>query len=297
MKTKRLFRCLVSYVGFAILLLSSVVHAGENLRLAITDLEGMEQMQREFGAFRKVLIEKTKLDIDFFAVPNRTAAVEAMRAKRVELVLTGPAEYVIFKTRTDARPIAGFSRPDYFADIIVLADSGITSVRDLKGHKVGLGDVGSTSKHLAPMQILKDNGLVPGHDVQVVHISSVKTGWEALKRGDIKAFGTTDDKFLRLRQKEKTLPPGAFRVIARSGDLPNDVLLVRPDINQEIVANIQNALREHEVELVAAIITGEDNQKYKGMKFLTGIKDGDYDAIREMYRTAGYPQFSKFVGE
>ena len=106
--------------------------AQEIINFAITDLEGMEQLQTEFGAFKDVLTKKTGLNIKFFPVPNRTAAVEAMRNKKIDLVLTGPAEYVIFKNRTNAKPLVGFSRPDYFADIVVMADGPIQDVKDLK---------------------------------------------------------------------------------------------------------------------------------------------------------------------
>lgn len=269
----------------------------EPVRLAVTDLEGLEQLQREFGAFKNVLSERSGLAVTFFPVPSRTAAVEALRARRVDLVLTGPAEYVIFRTRTDSMPIAGFSRPSYFADLIVLADSGITRVEQLKDKKIALGAVGSTSKHLAPMQILKDHGIDPLTQVEIAHIDSYKTAWEALKRGDVQAFGTTDDKFLSLREKEAELPPGAFRVLARSGDLPNDVLLARADLDRALVERIVGVLRDHSDELISAILAGEDNQKYRGMKFLTGVSDRDYDPVRAMYRTAGYVQFARFIGE
>jgi phosphonate transport system substrate-binding protein len=267
------------------------------VRLAVTDLEGLEQLQREFGAFKELLSQKSGLAVTFFPVPNRTAAVEALRAKRVDVVLTGPAEYVIFRTRTDSVPIAGFSRPSYFADLIVLAESGITRVEQLKGKKIALGAVGSTSKHLAPMQILKDHGLDPLTQVEIAHIDSYKTAWEALKRGDVQAFGTTDDKFLALRDKETELPPGAFRVLARSGDLPNDVLVARADLDRAVIERLVGALRDHSSELIAAILAGEDNQKYRGMKFLTGVADSDYDPVRAMYRTAGYAQLARFIGE
>ena len=196
--------------------------AQEIINFAITDLEGMEQLQTEFGAFKDVLTKKTGLNIKFFPVPNRTAAVEAMRNKKIDLVLTGPAEYVIFKNRTNAKPLVGFSRPDYFADIVVMADGPIQDVKDLKNKKVAMGGVGSTSKHLAPMQVMKDAGLNPLKDIKPFH-TSVKVGWEALKRGDVAAFATTNDKFLKLRSKDKQFQPGAFRVIARSKDLPNDI--------------------------------------------------------------------------
>ncbi len=81
--------------------------------------------------------------------------------RKVDFVLTGPAEYVVMRKRTDAQPIVGFSRPDYFSAIIVLADSGIDSVMDLKGKTIALGDIGSTSNHLAPAQVLADYGLNP----------------------------------------------------------------------------------------------------------------------------------------
>ena len=268
--------------------------AQEIINFAITDLEGMEQLQTEFGAFKDVLTKKTGLNIKFFPVPNRTAAVEAMRNKKNDLVLTGPAEYVIFKNRTNAKPLVGFSRPDYFADIVVMADGPIQDVKDLKNKKVAMGGVGSTSKHLAPMQVMKDAGLNPLKDIKPFH-TSVKVGWEALKRGDVAAFATTNDKFLKLRSKDKQFQPGAFRVIARSKDLPNDILLYRKDLDKNSVNKIKIALSENSDEMINAILVGEDNKKFTGMKFLPNTKDSDYDYVRSMYKTIGVNKFNKFV--
>ena len=268
--------------------------AQEIINFAITDLEGMEQLQTEFGAFKDVLTKKTGLNIKFFPVPNRTAAVEAMRNKKIDLVLTGPAEYVIFKNRTNAKPLVGFSRPDYFADIVVMADGPIQDVKDLKNKKVAMGGVGSTSKHLAPMQVMKDAGLNPLKDIKPFH-TSVKVGWEALKRGDVAAFATTNDKFLKLRSKDKQFQPGAFRVIARSKDLPNDILLYRKDLDKNFVNKIKIALSENSDEMINAILVGEDNKKFTGMKFLPNTKDSDYDYVRSMYKTIGVNKFNKFV--
>lgn len=181
-------------VGCLLVLLGGVVIApqgveakkNESLRMVVTDLEGLEQLQREFGAFRDLLSQKLGMDVEFYPVPNRTAGVEAVRSEKADMILTGPAEYVVFRAMTNARPVAGFSRPDYFCSIVTLADSGINNVADLKGKKMAIGGVGSTSKHLAPMQILADNGLNPLNDVTIIH-TSVDLGWEALKRGDVQA--------------------------------------------------------------------------------------------------------------
>jgi phosphonate transport system substrate-binding protein len=146
------------------------------------------------------------------------------------------------------------------------------------------------------VQILKDNGLTPGADVEIVH-TSIELGWEALKRGDVAAFGTTNDKFLKLREHEKTMAPGSFRVIARGPDLPNDVLLARADLDASVFETIRKAILNHSESLVAEILKGEDNQKFRGMKFLATVKDSDYDYVRAMYAMAGFPQFAAFIGE
>ncbi|MFP4070984.1 MAG: PhnD/SsuA/transferrin family substrate-binding protein [Desulfovibrionales bacterium] len=275
---------------------SSLSFAAEKFTLAVTDLEGMEELQREFGQFKEVLSRHTGYDFEFFPVNNRTAAAEALRAKRVDFVVTGPAEYVVMKKRTNATPVVGFSRPDYFSSIIVLADSGITSVSQLKGKRVAVGEIGSTSKHLGPMQVLADNGLEPLKDVKPLYVD-YKVGWSSLIRGDVAAMGTTTDKFLAMRDKEKSLDPGAFRVIARGPDLPNDMLMAGSHVDAKVLEKMREVFQNHAPELVKAILVGEDNQKYGGMKFLPKIKDSDYDYVRSMYKTVGYPEYADFVGE
>jgi phosphonate transport system substrate-binding protein len=266
----------------------------QELRFAVTDIVGLEELQTEYGAFQRVLSEVSGVELRFFPVSNRTAAVESLKAQKIDLVLTGPAEYVIFRSRTNAYPVAGFSRPDYFSGLIAMTDRGIDSVKELKGKKVAFGDVGSTSKHLAPMQLLKDAGVDPLKYIQAQHVST-NIGWEALKRGDVAAFGMTYSNYLSLRDKDKQ-EPGAFRVIARGPDLPHDPLVAAAHVDKKVIDKLKAAFQSHSRELIAAILNGKDTQKYKGMKFITRIDDRDYDVVRSMYLTIGHKQFATFVG-
>lgn len=272
----------------------STARAEQTLRFAVTDIEGLEMLQREFGAFKDLLSKKMGVKMDFYPVPNRTAAVEAMKSKNVDFVLTGPAEYVVFKTLTNAEPVVGLSRPDYFCSVIVMADSGINSIKDLKGKKMAIGPVGSTSKHLAPVQIVADNGLNPLKDVKILH-TSIDLGWQALKQKDVAAWGMTTDKFNSLRAKEKDFEPGAFKVIARGPDLPNDVLLAGSHVDKNLIKKMKAVFNSSSSEFVQAVLVGTDNKKYVGMKFISDIKDSDYNYVRSMYRTAGYKKFSQFL--
>jgi phosphonate transport system substrate-binding protein len=280
----------------AALLAGSAGAAPEPLRMAVTDISGLEMLQAEFGAFRDVLAKATGQEVAFYPVSSRTAAVEAMRAERVDFVLTGPAEYVVFRTLAGARPVVGFSRPDYYSAIVTLAESGIHSVAELKGRKVAFGPIGSTSDHLAPAQLLADAGLDPQRDVVPAHIDR-NVAWEALKRGDVAAVALGYRKLTIVREREKELPPGAFRVIARGPDLPNDVLVAGRHVNPETLALVRRTFVEHSGELVAAIMAGQENQKYQGMKFVANVDDADYEYVRSMYRSIGRPQLAEFVGE
>lgn len=275
------------------LLASSVTAQAQDVRLAVTDIVGLENLQREYAPFQKVLAEKSGLNVQLFPVPNRTAAVEALNAKKVDLVLTGPAEYVVFKKRTDAKLVVGFSRPDYFGSIVTILGSGIDGVEDLKGKKVALGDVGSTSRHLSPIQLLADLGLNPQKDLQIVHVNR-NVGVEAMKRGDVAAIGINRTDLPGLA---KRFPDLVFKVIARGRDLPNDVLLAGNHVSDDTVARMKKAFTENSEALVAAVLLGpEENQKFQGMRFIPGIADKDYHYVRKMYATIGQPQYADFVG-
>ena len=190
--------------------------------------------------------------------------------------------------------MVGFSRPDYFSGIIVMADSGYNVPADLMGQKVAFGDVGSTSNHLAPAQVLADYGVMLD-DVEVVHTSR-NIAWESLKRGDIAAVGMNYGKFLGIRAGETEFEPGAFKVIGRGPDLPNDLLVAGAHVDPAMVETLRAAFVDHSDELVAAILVGEDNQKYSGMKFIAEVDDSDYDYVRAAYATIGYPEYAEFVG-
>jgi len=84
----------------AISLVSLAPAAAESVKFAVTDIEGLEALQQEFGGFEKALEQATGLEVELFPVSSRTAAVEAMNSGQVDLVLTGPAEYVVMKELT-----------------------------------------------------------------------------------------------------------------------------------------------------------------------------------------------------
>lgn len=261
------------------------------VKLAVTDIEGLEGLQQEFASFESALEEVTGLDIELFPVSSRTSAVEAINQAQVDLVLTGPAEYVVMKELTDVEIVVAWQRPNYFAQIVTMAEGPISSVQDLKGQTVTFGSVGSTSQHLGPAQVLADFGLAYGADYNS-QIISRNIAIEALIRGDIQAVGMNEG---HLRKIRGAFPDQAFTVVARGRDLPNDILVARKGIDADAIAKIKDAFVNHGDVLMAAILKGDDNKKYEGGFFLNSIDDAAYDYVRSMYQTIGVDT-SSFVG-
>jgi phosphonate transport system substrate-binding protein len=282
---------LIVAAAMAAIMVSAPASA-QTLRLAVTDVEGMESLQRDFGPFKEILERTSGLKVDFFAVPGRTAAVEAMAAKQLDLVLTGPAEYVVFRARTNAQPLVALTRPDYFSQIVVLAEGPIKNLSDLKGKKVSFGEIGSSSQHLGPAQILADSGLTYGRDYEPIFVKR-NVAVEALKRGDIAAVGMNLSHLQVIRRAN---PGVALRVIARGRDLPDDLILASADVPADVLQKARNAFLQKSDELMKAVTSVKgDNEKYAGGGFLPRVSDRDYDLVRSMYRSLGINEFTKFI--
>jgi len=269
----------------------------ESIKLAITDLVGLEELQREFGPFKNELEKVTGMSIEFLPVTNRTAGLEALRFKKVDFVLAGPAEYVVMEKRAKASVVTGLYRPNYYSQIVVKADSPYFTLSDLKGKQIGMGSVGSTSRHLGPVQLFANASIDPLKDIKVTH-TNLRLAWEGLKKGDLDAIGMGRSDLESFLEKEPDNQKNAYRILARGGDLPNDLLMAGEHVSAAVVEKVRNAIGQNSDALIASIAQGADHVKrYDGMRFLTQITDKDYDPVRAMYRTAGYPEYSDFIGE
>jgi len=283
-------------LGTALAVVAATATFAETWSIAVTDVEGMERLQAEWGPFKAALEAASGETFEFFPVTSRTAAAEALRGETVDFVITGPAEYIVINTLTEATPLVGFGRPDYRCAIIVRADAGIDKMEDLKGQKIAFGDIGSTSNMLCPMQLMADYGVNPVGEIEAI-FTERNIAHESLKAGDVAAIGINEGSWINsARNKDDSVPYGFFKVLARSGDLPNDMLMAGAHVPAEAQAKIRDAIIGAKAEIIAGITAHEENDKYVGMDLVT-IEDSAYDIVRSMYTTAGYPQFDKFLGE
>ncbi|MGH9085498.1 MAG: PhnD/SsuA/transferrin family substrate-binding protein, partial [Acidimicrobiales bacterium] len=227
------------------------------VRFIVTELKGLEELQREFGEFERVFEEHSGLELEFFPVTSRSAAAAALDADRADLVFTGPSEYVVLKERVGVTPVVAIERPGYSSCIYTTAAIGITSLTALEGERVAMEDVGSTSAHLGPSLMLADAGLDPESDVEVMLVGDAMHA--ALERGDVAAVGAGCHDYEEFVSEDDR---DAFPVIERSEQLPADVIVAREGLDDETIQTIRSTFEDHWPELREAMLAGEENQKF-----------------------------------
>jgi phosphonate transport system substrate-binding protein len=249
------------------------------LKFAVTDVSGLEPLQLGYEVFRARLADLMSQTIDFFPVDGYAAAVVPLQAGDLDFVLTGPSEYVIINARTKATPLIGITRPNYYSLIAVREDSEVQSIADLKGKKVAMKSVGSTSGHLGPTVLLIEAGLNPQTDVQIEMLGEEGSA-EAVTQGTVDAWGGNFTDF-RDGLEAGSVP---LRVLQRGQTLPHDLFMVSSQLEPAIADQLRQVMLANQVELIAAL--AEFENKYTGSEFVE-IQDSDYNIVREFYTAIG----------
>ncbi|GAB3848337.1 hypothetical protein GCM10028800_16430 [Nesterenkonia populi] len=265
----------------------------EPLTFSDTGVDGLETLVLEFEDFRLALEEATGLEVDFQPMTSRTAASMALESDDLDILLTGPAEYVVLQAEAEAVPLVGVTREDYRAAIFKRSDDdSLQSVEDLEGGTVLTKEVGSTSGHLGPLEMLDSAGLVPeAGDVEVLPLDG--TEQEAFAGGDGDAIGTGISDFESLQE---LMGEDSVEILEEGPDLPNDLFIARAGLGEECAQYIEDALYENQDVMLEAIVATGENDKYIGSEFVDA-EDSDYDDTRRAFEAAGFDNYGDLPDE
>jgi phosphonate transport system substrate-binding protein len=258
------------------------------VRFVVTELKGLEELQREFGAFQETFERESGLRLELFPVSSRSAAAAALEGDQADLVFTGPAEYVALKARADVKPVVAIRRPGYRTCIYTTDESSVRSLKELDGEAVAMEDAGSTSAHLEPSRMLRDAGVEA--DVKLVGDAM----HEALKRGDVAAVGAGCHDFEEFTAEENR---SDYRILAESPELPADIILARDGVSEDTIERVRTTFEKAWPQLREAMLEGEENAKFAEAELVAVPTDADYDDVREMYEAVGIDDYTRFIGE
>ncbi len=176
-----------------------------------------------------------------------------------------------------------FDTPTYNGQIIVRADSGITSVADLAGKTFCRPDPLSTSGWIIPSLSLRAAGINPDTDLaEIVDAGSHDAVVAGVYDGNCDAGATYVDARTRIETDYPDVMD-VITVIETSADIPNDGVQFAPSVTQE--------LRDQIVEGLLAIAATDEGVEALDTAYqwqeLEKHDDSFYDPFRQALQAAG----------
>lgn len=184
--------------------------------------------------------------------PDLETMIQWLENDQVDIYFDSPYPALVIRDATGALPILRrqkYGVSSYHSVFIVRADSSINNLDDLLGNVIAFEEPFSTSGYMLPLSHLVQLGFQP------VETQSPDTAVANDEIGYI--FSTADNTTIQWVVSEKVLAgvidnvtfarlpqetQNELRIIAETEDVPRQVVLVRPDLDPELISAIENAL-------------------------------------------------------
>ena len=232
----------------------------------------------------KIIEKLTGYFISPIKVTDYNAAVEAMRAGRVQIGWFGGKTYIVAAKIADAEAFAagvrkGDTNANYFAYFVVPADSTLKKLADIRGKTLALNSIGSTSGDLIPRVELSKIGLNTEnkkHFKRVFYAGSHDACLVAAINKHVDVCGMSSRNF-DARLADGTFKRGQVRIIHTSTPVPPPPLAYSTRLPKPVRDKLKRAtLNAHKHGTIGG---------YGGvMDRYIAVQDSDYNLLREVDR-------------
>ena len=215
------------------------------------DAESIASNSKEFLKF---LEQETGLYFKSGIPTNYIAVVEAFGSNRVDIGVMNSFGYLMANKKYGATAklkVIRYGHDYYQGQIIAHADSGIKNVKDIQGKRFAFTDPSSTSGHMFPLKILKENNVNPG---QTVFLNKHDNVVISVYQGRVDAGATyysapsPTGKIRDARARVKTQFPDVeekVKIITVTEKIPNDPFVFRKGLPEEISKKFIGALKKY----------------------------------------------------
>jgi phosphonate transport system substrate-binding protein len=234
----------------------------------------------------EMLKEETGLEVVANVGTDFAAVREAMGAGQAHIGWLNTFNYVLANEKygVDVGLVTErFGATTYVGQFNVRADSGITTLEDLRGKVMCWVDPNSTSGYIIPRIMLRANGIDPDTDfAQTIETGSHNNSVTGVYNGDCDvgvsyadARSSIEDDFPDVKEQ--------VVILATTTDIPNDSVSFTQDFPEEMRDQIVTALLE-----ISASEEGKEalNNLYS-IDALVAAEDSFYDGFRADLSRAG----------
>ncbi|MBN2081252.1 phosphate/phosphite/phosphonate ABC transporter substrate-binding protein [bacterium] len=228
-----------------------------------------------------LLEQDTGLHFKTLGAPSYVGIVEAMAVGKVQVAWLPPMAYVFAHQRNGDEVILKVVRngkPTYRGQIVVMADSGIESLDDLRGKRIAFTDATSASGHYYPSALLREAGIDPETDLEVIYAGGHDAAVLALVKGSVDAACCYDDARSKLIDLGFPDINETTRILAFTPDIPADNVAVIKDLDPELTAKVRQGL----LDLAATEEGARVLMELYEIEGLVPAVDSDYEPVRRM---------------
>ena len=271
---------------------SKVIGSKENpLKFYLIPAQDLLGLERTGQALQKYLEKELDMSVVVELPPNYITVVEAFGSKRADAAIFNTFGYIIAKQKYDVEArlkLVNRGRDEYFGQIIAHVD-GPKTIKEINGKTFAFVDPVSTSGYLFPLRYLteqkvkvKEKIFAGSHDAVVTAVYQKKVAAGATFYTPPDPDGTPKDA----RWVIRTQHPDVFdkvKILQIIGPIPNDPLVFRRDLPEELKTKVANALIKY-------LTMPEGKKNMFEMYHITDFKkanDADYDVVRQYLKEVG----------
>ncbi|PTJ61706.1 phosphate/phosphite/phosphonate ABC transporter substrate-binding protein [Mammaliicoccus sciuri] len=262
----------------------------KELTIQFVPSQNADTLEAKAKPLEKLLSKELDIPVKVSVSTNYNTIVEAMKSKKVDVGFLPPTAYTLAHDQKAADVLLQAQRygvnkdgsnndklvKSYKSQFVVKKDSGIKSLKDMKGKKIALQDVTSTAGYTYPVAELLKEGINPINDMKITNVKGHDQAIIALLNGDVDVAVTFQDA----RNIVKKDQPNVFKdteIVELTEDIPNDTISVRSDMDDKFRDKLKKAFKD-----IAKTKEGHKivSEVYSHEGYVDS-KDSEFDIVRD----------------
>lgn len=241
----------ISVMLFSIFSAQSAALAEGTLRVTAIPDEAPTELQRKFKPLGEYLEKEIGMKVEFIPVSDYPASVEALVAKKVDLVWFGGFTFVqaYIRSNKNVTPLVQREEDQKFTSVFISrVDSGINQLSDLKGKTLSFGSPSSTSGHLMPRSYLLAEKIDPDTDLKQISFSGAHDATIAAVVGGKVQAGALNASVWNKFVQDKKVDTSVIKVFYTTPPYFDYNWTVRSDLDAKLQEKIRNAFLKLDIK-------------------------------------------------